>query len=106
MILTNWNIEETCGYKPLTTFYTDFSIADKFNTNAIQDTYDTIISQWKDNYKYLTELVMVLNWKIWEHYDTNKEYAEKYLKLWENTDSYACTNLVGEELEYFFKTTD
>ena len=28
--MSKWNIEEFCGYKPITTFWDDFSIADVF----------------------------------------------------------------------------
>ena len=104
--MKDWNIEEMYGYKPITTFYTDFSIADGFGISAIQDTYNRAFKNWKSNYKYLTELVMVLNWKIWEHYETNKAYAELYSRLWEETDGYAIDNLKGEELIYFYQTTD
>lgn len=38
MVLDNWTIEEETGYKPKTTFYTDFSMADKFGLSAIQNT--------------------------------------------------------------------
>lgn len=40
MKIENWRIEELTGYKPITSFYTDFSIADRFGTTAIQDTYN------------------------------------------------------------------
>lgn len=106
MGLANWNIEELTGYKPITTFYTDFSTADKFGVNAIMDTYKRAFEEWKTNYKYLTELVMVLNWKIAEHYESNMEYAELYNRLWGEADDYACEHLKGEELDYFYKTTD
>ena len=59
-----WGIESQCGYKPITTFWQDFSIADNFGVKAVKDTYKRAFSEWKTNYKYLTELVMVLNWKI------------------------------------------
>ena len=32
----DWNIEAMTGYKPITTFYMDFSIADKFGVAAIK----------------------------------------------------------------------
>ena len=35
--LEDWRIEEITGYKPITTFYMDFSIADRFGTNAIKE---------------------------------------------------------------------
>ena len=33
MTIKTWNIEELTGYKPFTTFYEDFSIADAFGTD-------------------------------------------------------------------------
>lgn len=104
--IKDWNIEEMCGYKPKTTFYIDFSIADIFGESAIKETYNLCFSQWKDNYEYLTELVMVLNWKSFEHYESNEKYGKLYSNLWEMCDRYACENLKGEELDYFFITTD
>ena len=49
------------GYEQKTTFWMDFSIADKFGIAAIKDTYKRAFNAWKDNHVYLTELVMVLN---------------------------------------------
>lgn len=107
MTIKTWNIEAMCGYHPITTFYEDFSIADHFGTEAIEDTYNRAFEEWKNDYKYLTELVMVLNWKIWEHYDSgNEEYQTLYDKLYWMADEYAVENLKGEELTYFFRTTD
>lgn len=106
MKVANWNIEEMTGYKPITTFYTDFSIADGFGVDAIKDTYKRAFEEWKSDYKYLTELVMVLNWKIAEHYESNMEYAKVYNDLWAKADAYACEHLKGAELDYFYSTTD
>ena len=30
-----WDIEAVCGYKPITTFWNDFSVADAFGTSAV-----------------------------------------------------------------------
>ena len=49
---------------------------------------------------------MVLNWKIWQHYETNDKYAELYNELWGEADLYAMENLKGDEATYFFRTTD
>lgn len=105
MTLKDWNIEEMCGYKPITTFYTDFSIADKFGIGAIKDTFNRAFNEWKTDYKYLTELVMVMSWKSFEH-ENNHEYCKTYCDLYHKGDNYACKNLKGEELSYYFKTTD
>lgn len=106
MKIKDWNIEELTGYKPITTFYQDFSIADMFGINTIKDTYKRAFNEWKDNYKYLTELVMVLNWKIYEHYEKNDDYAKLYNFLWERTDSYAIDNLKDMEAQYYYQITD
>lgn len=106
MKIKTWNIEKVTGYKPQTTFYEDFSIADKFGMNAIKDTYNRAFNHWKDNVIYLTELVLALNWKIWEHCETNDEYAVLYDELWRKTADYAVENLKGTELAYYLETVD
>ena len=94
------------GYEMQTTFWTDFTIADDFGENAIKDTFKRAFNEWKENYIYLTELVMVLNWKIWEHFEKNTSFVKVYDELWREADEYACENLKGEELSYFYRTTD
>ena len=70
-------------YELQTTFWSDFSIADMFGLNAIRDTYKRAFAEWKSDYKYLTELVMVTNWKLWEHYENGRnDYAELYDELY------------------------
>lgn len=102
----DWNIEELTWYKPLTTCYMDFSIAERFGKSAVFNTYSKLFEEYKDNYKLLTELVMVLNWKIWQHYESNEVMAKVYNFLWEKADCYACNNLKENELLYFYRTTD
>lgn len=104
--MKTWNIEALTGYKPFTTFYEDFSIADLFGIAAIKDTYKRAFKEWKSDYKYLTELIMVLNWKIYEHYKDNTIYAELYSGLWCESDEWVMENLEGEALDYYITTTD
>lgn len=106
MKLENWTIQEQTGYKPITTFYTDFSIADKFGINAIKDTYKRAFEGWKTNFRYITELVMVLNWKCWRWYEHNDEYSKLYCALYEELNDWCFDNLKGQELEYFIQVTD
>ena len=106
MKIENWRIEELTGYKPVTTFYTDFSIADKFGIGAIEDTFNRSFCMWQHNYQYVTELAMVLNWKIWRWHNVNDEYARLYDKLWRQVDEWCIENLKEEDLEYYYKTTD
>lgn len=104
--MAKWNIEAITGYKPITTFWEDFSIAEKYGINEIKDTYERIFKGWKENYKYLTELVMVLNHKIWQWYGKSDTYGRLYNDLWQQTDTYAIENLKGEELSYYYQITD
>ena len=106
MTIKTWNIEALTGYKPFTTFYEDFSIADNFGMLAINDTYKRAFNEWKHNYKYITEFIMVLNWKIHEHYGSNENYAKVYDALWRKADEWAMDNLKGEALQYYLRTTD
>lgn len=106
MIIEMWNIEELNGYKPFTTFWMDFSIADKFGYSAVQDTYLRAFRDWKNDYKYLTELVLVLNHKAWQHQDRNTVLSDLYIRLYEMCDNYALSNLKGDELRYFLEVTD
>lgn len=95
------------GYETLTTFWEDFSIADRFGIKAIKDTYKRAFNEWKSNYKYLTELILVLNWKCWDFYDEgNSEYSLLYSNLYYEANDYARENLKGEEFKYYFQVTD
>ena len=103
-------------YECFTTFWDDFTIADSLKHGqiaAIKDTYKRAFGEWKTDYKYLTELVMVLNHKIWQWYDGEKwengkstDIARVYSKLWEEARDYAETHLTGEEMDYYWRITD
>ena len=56
------------GYELQTTFWEDFSIADRFGLAAVLDTFNRAFREWKGDYKFLTELTLVLNHKIWVKY--------------------------------------
>lgn len=94
------------GYELQTTFWIDFTVADLFGLSAIQDTFNRAFEEWKDNYKYLTELILVLNHKIWQYYENRPDMAVLYNTLWEQADQYAKENLKGNELSYYWEVTD
>lgn len=94
------------GYTPVTTLWEDFSIADRFGDAAIEDTYNRVCDQYQTNYKVMTELILVLNHKIWQHYQNNVEIAKLYQQLWQDTDSWCVENLTGKQLDYYYQTLD
>lgn len=101
-----WNTEELNGWRPITTFWSDFDIADRFGKEAVLDTFNRAFKEWRYDYRYLTELVMVLNHKTWQWYERDNELSELYCSLFETTDNYAIDNLKGAELKYFLEITD
>ena len=104
--IKTWNIEAMTGYKPRTTFYEDFSIADHFGASAIRDTYCRAFNAWQNNIEYMTELVMVLNWKIWEHHSGKYMLSEIYEELWRKAEEWVLDHFDGDDLQYFLRTTD
>lgn len=95
------------GYETKTTFWQDFSIAEMFGAKAIKDTYKQSFKGWKDNTEYITELVMVLNWKMWYHAERgNDTYGMLYQQLWEQADTWCLDHLKGNDLSYYIRTTD
>ena len=92
------------GYETQTTYFEDFSIAERFGEYAIRDTYRRALLN-KD-YKMMTELAMVLNHKIWFLYEKNEKLAKVYDELWKDCDARCMDTLKGDELSYYISTTD
>lgn len=92
--------------RPSSTFYADFSVADVYGVNAIKDTYKRAFDGWKTNVQMFTELVGMLNHKIWEWYQKNDDYARLYDRLWKEADEYGGNHFKGEELQHFTMVLD
>ncbi len=88
------------------TFFDDFSIADAYGINAIKDTYKRAFDEWRNNGKMLTELVGVLNHKIWYWYKTNDEKSRLYETLWRKASCYAQEHLKDEDIKHFYYVLD
>lgn len=105
VIIPRWDITEFSGYTPVTTFWQDFSVADLFGNKAIENTYKKAKSEWKDNYKYWTELCLVLNHKIWQWHERDNQKAMLYDRLWREVDGMTA-GWPDKEQEYYFEITD
>lgn len=93
--------------RPQTTFHMDFRIAEHFGIAAVKDTFNRAFKEWRTNYLYLTELVIVLNHRCWMHYDKgNMELSKLYSDYYYEAREYALDNLKGEEFEHYFSVTD
>ena len=104
----SWTLAERIGYKPLTTFWNDFSVAEAFGPPSIKDAAKRAWSEWKDNYKYATELIMVLNHKCWHWNEHNDVLMELYSNLYYeyNEKLYDLYKNDKVALNYIFHTLD
>jgi hypothetical protein len=101
------NILTSYGKESITTFYSDFTIAELVEgANGVKDTLKRVVKAWKNDVSYMAELVVVLNHKIWEHYETNEPLARVYDKLWRETDDFCREHFKGEDLSYYFNFID
>ena len=103
MTYKQWCLDNL-GYETKTTYFEDFSIAERFGINAIKDTFKR--SMKNTNYKMMTELCMVLNHKIWFLYESKPQVAQVYDELWRQCCEWCNNNLTGDELKYYYQITD
>ena len=92
-----------------TTFTQDFMIAEAFGLAAIKDTYRRAFAGWKHAHKYLTELAMTLNHRIWHWYHNAGEDDERtvlYNDLWNELMDWCRANLKGDDLNFFEAVLD
>lgn len=88
------NLGNVGNYRRRTTFYADLSIAEYYGEANVKDTYNQVMKEWLDNIEYITEFVLCLNWKCWEHHGRdNRELAVLYHDLYYKA--------VGEVMEHY-----
>lgn len=111
---------EMSGYKRITTFANDFAIAEAYGYHAIRDTYRRAKRAWMGDYKYATELSMVLNWLCWFWYENkDQELSALYGELfydcqdsfyarYETTEADSDDERAKKEeaVSYYFSCTD
>lgn len=94
-------------YECQTTFWSDFTIAERFGAEAVRDTYKRAKAEWERDRVYGTELSMVLNHKCWYWYGKqNEELSKLYAKLWEEYHGWVLDNWKGEDLIYYLRVVD
>lgn len=94
------------GKKRKTTFFSDLSIAECYGINEIKDTYKRVLKAWKTDVVFMSEFVIALNQKIWQHYKDNKPLSKVYDELWRQADEFCMDNFKEEDLIYYLRYTD
>lgn len=87
------------------TFWSDFSIAERFGEIGIKDTYDNAML-WKDNVEMFTAFVFALNYKAWHWNEKDEKLCELYVKLFEKARDFGYEHFKGEDLSYFWQKLD
>lgn len=107
ILLEKMALEKMLDYKFESTFWEEFSVAEEnYGAEGVKEHYKVVFDQWKDNLKYLTELVLVLNIKIFLWYGVDDTIGLTYDQLWKETDGYALNTLKGNDLHYYLSTLD
>jgi len=123
----NWkaNLGDMSSYKPKYTFYSDFAIAEFYfvygkDKNSIKETYDRVIKSWSSSYEALTEIILVLNHKIWAFFqdvdtqylgidkEKGKEIAGIYNELWKKTEDlfFKLYENNDDAMSHYYEVTD
>ena len=123
----NWesNLADMSGYERKYTFYSDFSIAEfcevyMKDTNAVKKTYNNVIKSWGSSIEAMSEIVMVLNHKIWSFYGNvdssylkcgeawRNKFMEIYQTLYEKCVDFIYKKFEHNEkaMEYYYNVTD
>ena len=99
------------GYEYFTTFWHDFDIAEVYGEPAIRDTAKRAFDEWKDDVKYLTELVMIINHKCWDFYRKGADkmselYSDMFYEYYEKAIDYLGEKCNVDDIKYFIRTLD
>jgi len=123
----NWkrNLAEMSGYQPKYTFYADFAIAEfcevyMRDKGAVKKTYKQVVESWGTDIKAMTEIVMVLNHKMWAFYQkvdsrylgvgdsTAERFSMLYQELYEKAVNFIEKKFGNdsEAMSYYYEVTD
>lgn len=93
------------------TFWEAFDNAEETGPDTIIAIAGILYLRWRDHIKELTDFVMVVNHKSWNHHDMGNSglcslYADLYYKYYEKAINYLEENNREEDLRYFIRTLD
>lgn len=107
---------DSVGYEMKYTFVKDIVLAEYTSgEEGVMSTYNSLKKNYKDDYKALTELVMVINMLSWANdflsranFDDREEWINFYSNLYYESKDYFYDIYTGnkEACDYFFQTTD
>lgn len=99
-------LEKKLDYRFHTLYWELFCLGELLGEKTIRKNYKNALENCKDNLVHLTELVLVLNLKIWRWYNVDDNLGKLYDELWKDADSYAMATLQGDDLHYYLSVLD
>ena len=101
------NFLRDCGKERKTTFFADLTIAELMGgSKAVKETYNRVIRAGGSDVEYMSEFVICLNQKIWQHHKNDRNLALVYNDLWMACDDYCYKHFKGKDLEYYIRYID
>lgn len=102
-----WKMAKNIGYQPKTNFWDMFTEVEP-KEEKIKQLAEILFKKYENDYKALTELIMVINHKSWEYFNYNTVLSVLYSNLYFKYDQMAMKALGKnkEAIEYYFKTLD
>lgn len=106
--LPNWSMAEFIGYTPITTFWEDFSVAEKGGIVAINKTFNVAFNEWKTNIKYIAELELVMGHKaeFFASYLRNNKLKEIYYDYYKHLNNSQIEEIYSSYIDKFYEIHD
>ena len=92
-------------------FWAAFTDAEETGNMTVITIASILYQRWRDEIHELTDLVMVINHKSWEHYRNGNNgfqelYTDLYYEYYEKAINYLESKKRDSELSYFIRTLD
>ena len=92
-------------------FWQAFTDAEEAGTATVATVASIMYQRWRDSIRELTDLVMVINHKSWDHYRNGNEgfqelYSDLYYEYYEKAIDYLEKKDRNDEISYFIRTLD
>lgn len=100
-------LEKKIDYEFKMNYWDEFTLLETLGgITGILYTFEKEYEESKKDVRSLTELVLVLNLKIWEWYEKDDNIGRTYDALWKKADGYAMETLKDDDLHYYLSTLD
>ena len=86
-----------------------FTVAELKGSKGVEEYFKKVFTELKEkkDVENLTELVLVTNWKCWDHYNMfHQKMSQVYEKLYYRAHNWCCSHFKGQDMDYYFNMVD